>query len=332
MIPAPRNALVSYHYYAKDDLEKYANLRLIGDSGAFSALSQGATIPLDDLCAWAIRWKHRLAWMASLDVIGDPVGTRRNWQIMVDRYGIQAVPTIHFPHGGREMEHYIDQGVDFFGLGGLVGTGYDKAKTFRWLVSIFRYAQQRHPHVRFHGWGVTSQTLLRLPFFSVDSSAWGSGYRYGIVRIRDPRTNKNVTVAMDGKDAYTSAKAHLLARHYGVAPSQISRSHGGNAELIVRMSALSASVQEQHFRSAHGLITSPTWGINTTYAAPRVHLVGESNEGATSPVDGPHLHLVDGSKSALERLNTLAGPPGHVADSTLRRITSTTAQLAQPGS
>ena len=44
MIPPPRNILVSYHYFRKYDLDKLAGLRIIGDSGAYSAKSQGVEL------------------------------------------------------------------------------------------------------------------------------------------------------------------------------------------------------------------------------------------------------------------------------------------------
>lgn len=36
-IPAPRNILMSYHYFKDYDLDELDNLSIIGDSGAFSA-------------------------------------------------------------------------------------------------------------------------------------------------------------------------------------------------------------------------------------------------------------------------------------------------------
>lgn len=38
-IPYPRNILMSYHYFKDYDLDRLPHLRIIGDSGAFSATS-----------------------------------------------------------------------------------------------------------------------------------------------------------------------------------------------------------------------------------------------------------------------------------------------------
>lgn len=89
-IPYPVNALVSYHYFADYDLDRLPNLRLIGDSGAFSAKSQGAEITPAALAEWGRKWSHRLSWLAALDVIGDPGATYRNWWEMVERHHVHA--------------------------------------------------------------------------------------------------------------------------------------------------------------------------------------------------------------------------------------------------
>ena len=187
-IPPPRNVLCSYHFFKDFDLDRISHLRVIGDSGAFSAKSVGAEITTANLAAWANKWRHRLCWVAALDVIGDAEATRRNWHEMVDEYGVPGVPTIHFGCPPETMDYYVERGVDFIGLGGLVGR--PAPAQMRWMVSMFRYARDKHPDLRFHGWGVTSRDALKLPFFSVDSSGWTTGVRYGRVILRDPHTGQ----------------------------------------------------------------------------------------------------------------------------------------------
>lgn len=296
-IPPPRNLLVSYHYYSKYNLERFAHCRVIGDSGAFSAASQGAVITTSELAAWAKRWQHILTWVAALDVIGDAAGTRRNWHEMVDVYGVQGVPTIHFGCDPSLMDYYAERGVDFIGLGGMVGKPIPKQ--LRWLVGCFRYARDHHPQMRFHGWGVTAEKLLQLPFFSVDSSGWSSSYRYGRLVLRDPDTGRPVAVALDGKGSYTPEVVAVL-REYGVTPSQIATSGPHNRRLLVKLSALSASVGEQQFRKLHrrSPITAPSWGINVKPTPPGPHQFiavsasgkqyGEEIADLSGP---PHMHL-----------------------------------------
>ena len=85
MIPAPKNALVSFHYFGKGDLDRLAGLRVIGDSGAYSAKMQGAEIKNDELAEWIHKWKHRLIWAAALDVAGNTKLTRANWLTLMEQ-------------------------------------------------------------------------------------------------------------------------------------------------------------------------------------------------------------------------------------------------------
>ena len=295
-IPAPHNILCSFHYFRDYDLDQYANLHIVGDSGAFSAESQGVKISTADLAGWAKRWRHRLVWVAALDVIGNPAATRRNWHDMVENHGIPGVPTIHFGANPKELDYYAAREVDFVGLGGMVGK--NTAKQMRWLITMFRYARDHHPGMRFHGWGVTADSVLQLPFYSVDSSGWTQALRFGTIILRDPRTNRRMPVKLDGRGVYQPEVARLLRDAYGVNPAQIARSHAGNRAAVVRVASLTASVQEQWMRRMHGPIPRPRWGRLAEHpAAPHLHMAN------INPVlfedvarqAGPHLHLAAGT-------------------------------------
>lgn len=300
-IPAPRNLLVSYHYYKDYDLSRFAHCRVIGDSGAFSAANAGAVITTAEVAGWAKKWPDVLTWVAALDVIGDSVGTQRNWHEMVDIYGVDGVPTIHYGCDPGLMDYYAERGVDFVGLGGMVGRPIPQQ--LRWLVACFRHARDRWPQMRFHGWGVTAPKLLQLPFYSVDSSGWSATYRYGRLALRDPQTGKSVAVPLDGRSVYSPEVVAVL-RFYGVTPSQIATSGPHNRRLLVRLSALSASVAEQQFRKLHRRhpVTAPVWVIRRPDpASPHSHLAASASgkeygeDIADLAADGPHQHLAVGS-------------------------------------
>lgn len=328
MIPAPRNILVSYHYFKGYDLNKFAGLRVIGDSGAFSAKHQGAQITTAELAAWAQKWRHRLCWVAALDVIGDTAATRRNWHDMVDGHGVPGVPTVHFGCEPRTLDYFGSRGVDFVGLGGLVGR--PAPAQMRWLVSMFRYARDAWPDMRFHGWGITHNDALQLPFFSVDSSGWGGGYRYGRLQLRDPLSKTVYTLDLDGRGTYDPAIARLLRDHYGVNPSEVATSGPHNRLLMVRLSALSASVQEQQMRHLHrrARVLAPAWGQLDRVDGPHLHLVttGRPSQEEKQHLDelsavamgfsGPHPHLADTSQpeKGLEVLVAMTGPHLHLAE------------------
>lgn len=317
-IEPPHNILVSFYYYKTVDLDKLAPCRIIADSGAYSAKQLGVTITTRMLAAWTQIWRHRLCWVASLDVAGEVPTTQRNWLHMVEGYGIPALSTLHVGDHPSEMDWYVEKGVDFLALGGMAGSRTPPAVQFRWLVSIFKYARVNHPQLRFHGWGVTRQAWLRLPFFSVDSSSWGSSYRYGKIMLRDPRDGTEIPVPLQGRgDTYNKRVAELLIDCYGVTPSEIADAGPHNRLLVVKLSALSAAVQEQEFRRMHRKhpVTPPSYGHLEGWDlpnGPNHHLTlggcgaGIRDRQVFSELHGPHLHLVDGHPQHIEAVAKLA--------------------------
>ena len=291
----PSALLVSFHYGHKWNLDDIPFGKLIGDSGAYSAQTQGVKVSVDELGEWAIRWRHRLFWVASLDVAGNQKATRANWMAMNRAYGLQSIPTIHAGDDPKMMDYYAERGCDFIGLGGLAGGLGRKKAGMRWLIQVFKYARAAWPDMRLHGWGLTSEDTLRLPFWSVDSSTWGAGYRYGEIRLRDPRTRKRVTVRADGRDAYVPANARLLTRYYKTRPSQVAVSTAATRERIAWVSALAQMTHETRMRQLHGPIAAPSWGLMNPNGC---------------PTDGPSVALTDGHLAHLQAASRLIGAYG----------------------
>ena len=291
----PSTLLASFHYARKWNLDEIQFGKLIGDSGAYSARTQGVNVSVDELGEWAIRWRPRLFWVAALDVAGDQKTTRRNWEAMNRAYGLQSVPSIHAGDDPRMLDYYAERGCDFIGLGGLAGgLGVNKAG-MRWLIRVFKYARESWPGMRFHGWGLTTDVTTRLPFWSVDSSTWGAGYRYGEIRLRDPRTRKRVTVRTNGRDAYVPANARLLTRYYKTRPSQVAVSTAATRERIAWVSALAQMTHETRMRQLHGPIAPPSWGLMNANGC---------------PTDGPHVALADAHLPHLQAASRLIGAYG----------------------
>ena len=294
-IPPPRNILLSYAYYRRIDIDKMRYCRIIADSGAFTLKTQGKAVSTNQLAAWTKKWEDRLSWVACLDVESQRQ-TRHNWLAMVNDHQLPAVSTLHAGDVFEdEIDWYAEQGVDFLGIGGVAGRNLSPATSFKWMTSVFKYCRDNHPTMRFHGWGMTGKDALRLPFFSVDSSGWGGAYRYGRIMLRHPVSGKNISVALDGKAIFKNKEVgRLLADCYGVTPSQIAKAGPHNRELLVKLSALSASVQEQRWRSQfrNHPVSSPKWG----------RLKGWGFE---DDVDGPHIHLVDGYLPHMQAVSDL---------------------------
>lgn len=275
----PLDALASYHYYRTGEhvqwLVATGRLRIIGDSGAFSAFTQGAPIRLADYAAWARQWDPYLCWTAALDVIGDPVATLNNWRALRDQHGLATVPTLHAGTDPRWLDTYAAEGCDFVGLGGMVGRARE---CLPWVVQVMRYARDRHPHMRFHSWGVTERRFLdNLPLYSADSSGVGAGMRFAELRLFDPATGKRVEVPQRGNEVYRVGT--LLRREYGVEPEAVARSTVANRHLQLQVAARSAQLYARWLQRRHK-VTPPAWALHTPahltpadLTGPRVHVV-----------------------------------------------------------
>jgi hypothetical protein len=292
----PIDALISYHYFkdtstaAKVMRLRRANItRFIGDSGAFSALSLGATIRLDDYATWCRTWWDDLCWCASLDVIGDPRASWTNWHTLKYDYQLPTVPTLHAGTGTDWLDAYAHEGVDLIGLGGMAGNG-QAPRAFRWVLKMIRHARDHWPNIRFHLWGVTGGDFLEtFPVWSADSSGLlVKAAKFGALRLFDPARGANRTVSLNGREIYQLGP--LLRRTYGVDPRQIERSHAGNRELLILLQVVSAQLYAAHLQQRHQ-VTPPTMF-----------------RGATSDLRGPRLHIVDSNFEDLKHLLHDNGP------------------------
>lgn len=324
----PINALVSFHYFKDIDIAEMKGwgLRLVGDSGAFSAATTGAPVNVYEFAEWAKRWKRDLFWTASLDMIGDPKGTRKNYEILRSE-GLDVIPTIHYGADPSLMDEYAAEGVDFLGLGGMVGRKSEPKRLLRWTLGVFRYARDHHPQMRFHGWGVTHPDLvMNLPWFSVDSSGFSASYRYGRLSLFDPRNAKRVAIEMNGRDIYHHKD--LVTGQYGLEDlSRAAVSNSSTRRDLVRLSVAAVQKQEAYLRKRFD-VSAPKYGLSEEASGVKIHAaVGFPGSQATlgiSPTDKAPRSISGGgakhscSSRAPDGVATIraqnGGPSIHIAN------------------
>lgn len=215
VLDVPTDILTSYHYFSNSNMAQIASwgTRIIGDSGAFSAMTSGKPIDREQFHEWAHRWRDSLFWTAALDVIGDPDATFENWQA-ARRDGLELVPSVHYGEGTAALDRLAEEGATLIGLGGMVPYSSEKDRLMRWCLQMHRHARDHHPHVRFHGWGISHPYLVdNLPWWSTDSSGFSSCFRFGTLRLFDPRKGRFLGVDLNGRDL--AKHARLVREHYG---------------------------------------------------------------------------------------------------------------------
>lgn len=216
--------LVSYHYHRNTDLaalvaELGGDVDLFADSGAYSAATTGATINLADYAAWLRDWAPLWTVQAGLDVIGDHEATAANTTRLHDA-GLSVLPTFHLGSPWRVLEALCAE-HPYVALGGVAlhAAGAQKHRPLMaWLVRCFQTAAE-HRTV-FHGFGLTSAQMVKnLPFYSIDSSSYMFGSRWGLAYLWNAPAWRMESVLFRNP-AEVRPHAHLFRRH-GLDPARV---------------------------------------------------------------------------------------------------------------
>lgn len=216
--------LVSYHYHRDTDLAGLVDtlgggVDLFADSGAFSAATLGIEIKLADYAAWLRQWAPLFTVQANLDVIGDHLATSVNLDSLRDA-GCDPLPVFHTGEPWHVLEGLCAE-HKYVALGGLAlhaGGGTNRRHLMSWLVRAFRIGVE-HGTV-FHGFGLTSASLVHdLPFYSVDSTSYRWGLRYGMLMLWDDRAHKMRSVYF--RDLADVRANHGLLRRHGLNPKRV---------------------------------------------------------------------------------------------------------------
>ncbi len=141
------------------------------DSGAYSAFNSGVDIKIEDYYKFLSKMNIRKNdVVVTLDVVGNPKKSLKNWEFLKGRCEFSILPVIHLSERGKRYEN-----EDYLGLGGMVpafkinqkGSVYDVAS---WLVKLSQIGVKKY-----HGFGIGSpfhQVIFSDYLHSVDWIGW----------------------------------------------------------------------------------------------------------------------------------------------------------------
>lgn len=281
--------LLSYWYYKDTDLDalfaKYFTPpypEVFADSGAYSAMTQGQPVAIDAYAEWIKRWRHLFAVYANLDKIMDPEGTWRNQQHLEDKHGLTPLPAFHVREDFHWLEHYLDR-YPYIALG-VAAMQNRRDALITWLVKCFKLAQGR---AVYHGFAMTSWTSMSLfPWYSVDSSTWGMGFRFGVVPVFDPVRCDFLKLKLGDRPAW--AKHAKLVRSLGFDPADFADRSRNDRAKICAISALSYIKAEAWLRRRHGEIPLPCTrdtGMKLYLADTNIRDSGRADHGIKSYIE-----------------------------------------------
>lgn len=213
LCPEMKDVLVSYHVLRMikepmKKLEPYLKIRSpFLDSGAFSAMTKKVTIDLDEYCDFIKKTEKCWKVYAALDVIGDPIATRKNVEYMESK-GLKPLPTFHYGSPIEELERMLKK-YSYIALGGLVPLALKRNTLRAWLDKCFSVIMKKeYWPVKVHGFGVNATwAWMRYPFYSTDATSWMSGRRFGDVitvnelKLKKASQRNDPTLFVKGKAA-----------------------------------------------------------------------------------------------------------------------------------
>ena len=202
-----KHSLVSYFYMKEhklttDFLDAFKGVML--DSGAFSADSLNKPIKIDDYIQFAKDNAKYFCTVVNLDVIGDVRSNVKSAEMSkanlryMEKCGVKAIPVFHQTEDFKYLDYYCEN-YEYVGLGGVGNLGSSKW-IGTWLTRVFA----RHPKHKFHGFAITAPVLmLKFPFYSVDSTSWAIGSRYGqVLKLKDFGLKLTYIRVREGKDRF----------------------------------------------------------------------------------------------------------------------------------
>jgi hypothetical protein len=149
---------------------------LLLDCGAYTAWTSGKPVDLDDYCRFLENPPVPLWRYFSLDVVGDPDQTWRNYQIMLQR-GFKPLPIFTPGESLERMEAYYETS-DVVGFGGL--NAMKAGRKHNYVRTVMQHARGRKVHLLGY---TTLEHLKALRPYMCDASSWESGARYAMLNL-----------------------------------------------------------------------------------------------------------------------------------------------------
>lgn len=172
------NLLVAYPYMKPDLItalkDNQEDIRFLLDSGAFTAWKSGKEINVDDYCKFIESLPFKPWRYFTLDVIGNPEASLKNYEIMLSR-GFKPVPIFTRGEDISMIDKYYETS-DVVGIGGLVRTKGNKG----FVKGIMNKVGAR----KVHWLGFTSSDFVNYykPYMC-DCSSWSYSTRFGDMQL-----------------------------------------------------------------------------------------------------------------------------------------------------
>lgn len=151
-----------------------SEIRFLLDSGAFTAWKAGNEIRVEEYCDFIESLPFKPWRYFTLDKIGDPEGSLKNYEFMLKR-GLTPIPIFTRGEDPKMIDRYYETS-DVVGLGGLVGTPGNRG----FVKAIMKVVGNR----KCHWLGFNERNFIaHYKPYMCDSSSWAAAVRYASLKL-----------------------------------------------------------------------------------------------------------------------------------------------------
>lgn len=152
---------------------------------------------VDKYCEFVKEHQHAIDYYANVDVIHNPDLSWKVLKYIEKQHKLNPVPVIHMGTSVDVLKKHIDAGYDYIGLGGVALEG-TRTSYIDWADEMFQFicdTPDKTPRVKVHGFAMTAYaSLVRYPWWSVDSTSWAKAGGFGMVYFPNPMTRRKAGV------------------------------------------------------------------------------------------------------------------------------------------
>lgn len=198
-------------------LGSYKPARVILDSGAFSVWSKGETIDIEEYAKFCVEFQSLLDPSIELNIVnldvlpGEwgrvpsaieiAVSAEKGWQNMLflEAKGLKVIHIFH-QHEDFAILEKLKKHSNYIGIS--PANDVSQKEKINWMKKVFGSLKDdiKDNKLKTHGFAVTSDSaMFGYPYYSVDSSSWVMGARYGRISVFTDRM-KMKSVSYKNKD------------------------------------------------------------------------------------------------------------------------------------
>jgi len=196
-----KDILLSFYWNKDKDLkkEKGRGFSIFLDSGGYTARKQGIDIDVKEYGRFLQDNKDYIFTAANLDVM-EIEKALENQKYLEQIYPV--LPVYHYSEYAEKRNDLLEEfckKYDYIAVGGIAGMGLGKRIVKNFLNYCFRRFVKYKKKV--HGFGITSLDLLKeYPFYTVDSTAWLVGGKFGTILKWNPEFKMKTTIHYSHKE------------------------------------------------------------------------------------------------------------------------------------